>query len=113
MTPEMQAAVNAAVAEAIKAMKPTRKAKGAKPGRTKLTDEQKAANAKTNAIEAEALFATKGYINNVAHDTIRTYDKWIEAGRRVRKGEKSLKTKKGVALFHVSQTSEIGEATKH
>ena len=62
--------------------------------------------------EAEALFTAKGYKNNVAHETIRTYDKWIEAGLRVKRGEKSLKTTKGVALFHLDQVAPIGIAAK-
>ena len=101
---EMLAAINAAVA----ALKPAKKAKGkAKPARQKLTDEQKAVNAKANAAVAEKLFQDAGYENCVAHETIRTYDKWIEAGRRVNKGEKALRTPKGMALFHLKQTTPI------
>jgi len=111
---EMNTAIAAAVALALAAQKPARKAKGkskgAAKGREKLTDEQKAANAKVNADVAVKLFQDAGYENCVAHETIRTYDKWIEAGRRVRKGEKSLRTPKGMALFHMSQTDSIAPA---
>ena len=110
MNAEMQTAIAAAVAAALadKAKKRTKGAKGAaKPARQKLTDEQKAVNAKANAAEAEKLFSDAGFKNNVAHETIRTYDKWIEVGRRVNKGEKSLRTPKGMALFHLLQTSPI------
>lgn len=114
-----QTEIATAVAAALAAMniKPaTRKArtkganKGASKGREKLTDEQKAANARINADVAEMLFKEAGYENCEAHVTIKTYDKWVESGRRVRKGEKSLRTPKGVALFHLDQTSEIETA---
>jgi len=107
MNVEMQTAIAAAVAAAL-AKKPARKAKGAaKPARQKLTDEQKAVNATLNAQVAEKLFSDAGYENCKAHETIRTYDKWVEAGRRVNKGEKSLRTPKGMALFHLKQTSPL------
>ncbi len=112
MNVEMQTAIAAAVAAALadKAKKRTKGAKKAAPGRQKLTDEQKAANATLNAQVAEKLFSDAGYENCKAHETIRTYDKWIEAGRRVNKGEKSLRTPKGMALFHLAQTSPIAPA---
>ena len=109
--PELNAEVLAAINAAVAAMKPAKKAKGKAPkGRQKLTDEQKAVNAKANAAVAEKLFSDAGYENCVAHETIRTYDKWIEAGRRVNKGEKSLRTPKGMALFHLKQTSPLQAA---
>ena len=110
---EIATAVAAAVAAAM-AKQPTRKAKGAKKAkgqpRQKLTDEQKAVNAAVNANVAVKLFQDAGYENCVAHETIKTYDKWVEGGRRVRKGEKALRTPKGMALFHISQTSELENA---
>ena len=106
---EMLAAINAAVA-ALKPAKKTKAAKGAPKGRQKLTDEQKAVNAKVNATVAEKLFQDAGYENCVAHDTIRTYDKWIEVGRRVKKGQKAIRTPKGMALFHLEQTDLIAKA---
>jgi len=109
---ELAAAVATAVAAAM-AKQPgrkTKKAKGEAPKRQKLTDEQKAANARINADVAEMLFKEAGFENCEAHVTIKTYDKWVESGRRVRKGEKSIRTPKGVALFHLSQTDEIAKA---
>lgn len=106
---EMQTAIAAAIAAAIgNKPKKAKKAKG--QPRQKLTDEQKAANAKVNATVAEKLFQDAGYENCVAHETIRTYDKWIEAGRRVKKGQKALRTPKGMALFHLDQTDAIAPA---
>lgn len=102
----------AAIAAAVKAAQPQRKAKkaGAKPGRQKLTDEQKAVNAAVNAQVAEKLFSDAGFKDCKAHVTIMTYDKWIENGRRVKKGQKALRTPKGMALFHRDQTEEIAKA---
>jgi len=104
----------AAIAAAVAAAQPQRKAKGAKKAkgqpRQKLTDEQKAVNAKANATVAEKLFSDAGFENCVAHETIRTYDKWVEAGRRVVKGQKALRTPKGMALFHLDQTQPIAPA---
>ena len=110
---EIATAVAAAVAAAMAKQAPNkgRKAKRAKgEARQKLTDEQKAANARINADVAEMLFKEAGFENCEAHVTIKTYDKWVESGRRVRKGEKSLRTPKGVALFHLSQTDEIAKS---
>lgn len=102
-----------AIAAAIQAQGGVRRGKKAKKGekRVKLTDEQKVINAKANAAEAEKLFTDKGFKNCVAHETIKTYDKWMESGRKVRKGEKSTKTSKGVALFHLEQTELLPTAT--
>jgi homoserine dehydrogenase len=83
------------------------KGKAKSQPRQKLTDEQKAANALVNADVAVKLFQEAGYENCVAHETIRTYDKWIEAGRRVMKGQKALRTPKGMALFHLAQTESL------
>lgn len=104
---QMQTAIAAAVALALANQKQpkVKKAKGKK--REKLTDEQKAVNAKVNAEVAVKLFEDAGFKNCVAHETIKTYDKWVEGGRRVRKGEKALRTPKGMALFHLDQTDEI------
>ena len=107
----LNAEMIAAIAAAVQDAKPQRKAKGTKKAkgqpRQKLTDEQKVVNAKANAAVAEKLFQDAGYENCVAHETIRTYDKWVEVGRRVMKGQKALRTPKGVALFHLNQTEAI------
>lgn len=89
-----------------------KKAKGRRgrkgQGRVKLSDEQKAKNAASNAAEAEALFKSKGYADCRANITIKTYKGWVEAGRKVKVGEKSLKhPTRGYPLFHISQTEEV------
>lgn len=108
MNAEVQTAIAAAVAAALANAKPKKaKGKNAPKGREKLTDEQKAVNATLNAKVAEKLFSDAGFKNCVAHETIRTYDKWIEVGYRVKKGQKALRTPKGMALFHIDQCDKI------
>ena len=111
MTPELlNQTIAAAVAAALDSRKKAKKADAPKKGRKPLTDEQKAENrAKTEALTIAA-FAAKGYKNVKPRIDVMTYDKWIEAGRRVNKGEKSTKCGSW-PLFHRDQTTEI--ATKH
>lgn len=104
---ELSTAQLAQLAALMNGAKPpkAKKAKGTK--REKLTDDQKALNAKANAEAAVKLFEDAGFKDCRAHETIKTYDKWVEGGRRVKKGEKATRTARGVALFHLDQTSEI------
>jgi hypothetical protein len=55
-------------------------------------------------------FKAKGYKDVQPRVNVMTYDKWIENGRRVRKGEKSVKCGSW-PLFHLEQTDPI--ATQH
>ena len=113
---QLNAELLAAIAQIVgaKAPRKTRKAKG--QGRTKLTDEQKAVNAKVNAEVAVKMFQDAGYENCVAHETIKTYGDavkgtgWLGVGRKVMKGQKAIRTPKGVALFHLDQTEAIAKA---
>lgn len=105
------AAITAAMSGVL-ATNGTKKAKGRKGrgrsnGRVKLSDEQKQQNAAKNAAEAEELFKAKGYTDCRANETIKTYKKWIESGRKVKAGEKSLKTSAGYPLFHLAQTEPV------
>ena len=45
----------------------------------------------------------------VQNETILTYNRWLEKGRRVKKGEKALPGLK--FLFHVEQTEEMPSAS--
>lgn len=109
---ELSAEQLATLAKMIGGNGAKRKAKGKKAdGRVKLTDEQKVVNAAANADAAVKLFTDAGFKNCVAHETIKTYDKWTEVGRKVMKGQKSLRTPKGVALFHLDQTEAIAAKT--
>lgn len=106
VTPELLAQM---VADAVAAAKPKRKqAAGEKKARPKLTEEQKAANRAKNDAEAAKMFTAKGYKDVKPRVNVLTYDKWIENGRRVRKGEKSIKVG-AFSLFHQSQTDAIAK----
>jgi hypothetical protein len=99
--------ITKAVATALQAKKGNKKAKAAKPGRKPLTDEQKAENRVKTDAATVANFTAKGYKDVQPRENVMTYNKWIENGRRVKKGEKSVKCG-SFALFHVNQTEAIG-----
>ncbi len=112
MTRTQQATISAAVSAAIAALGngagKKAKGKGRKGrGRVKSDDATLQANAVRNAKEAEELFKSKGFEDCRANETILTYKKWLAKGRKVKEGEKSLKTSAGYPLFHISQTSEV------
>ena len=105
---DLASMIAAAVAAAV-ASKP-KKAKGEKAARKPLTDEQKAER-RAKVDEATLTnFKAKGYKDVQPRVNVMTYDKWIENGRRVRKGEKSVKCGSW-PLFHLDQTDPI--ATQH
>lgn len=62
------------------------------------------ARQKNNDLVLEA-FTAAGYADVQPRVNVLTYDKWIEQGRRVRKGEKSIRVG-NFALFHLDQTDE-------
>jgi hypothetical protein len=101
-----------AVAAALEAQKASKKAKGRgeKPGRKPLTDEQKAANRQKTDVATVTNFTAKGYKDVQPRVNVMTYNKWIENGRRVKKGEKATVCG-SFALFHKEQTEAI--ATTH
>jgi len=101
------------VAAALAATKATKKAKGGKPGAKPKTEEQKAAaRAETEAKTVKA-FKAAGYDDVQPRVNIMTYNKWIENGRRVKKGEKAIKAG-SFPLFHINQTEPIkAEGTVH
>jgi hypothetical protein len=69
--------------------------------------------ARTDDIEIATVRAFKrnGYGEVKPHQDVKTYNRWIAAGRRVRPGEQSVKVRQR-RLFHISQTEEISEAEK-
>lgn len=107
MTSNQMAAALAAALALVEQKQTTKTRKGKGQKRVKLTEEQKAVNAQANAAAAEKMFTDAGFKDCQAHVTIKTYGKWEEAGRRVKKGEKALRNGNGPALFHLSQTEEI------
>ncbi len=105
LSPEALAQVLEALASQGSKRK-SKKAQSATP-RPKLTEEQKAINRAKSDVAAAAAFTAKGYKDVQPRVNVLTYDKWIENGRRVRKGEKSTKVG-AFALFHKEQTDAIG-----
>lgn len=111
LNPEIMALIAAAVAEAVKNQ--PKKAKGKKEGRKLLTQEQKDANRNKLDLQTVAAFEKLGYKNVKPRENVRTFNKWIENGRRVKKGEKSVKCGTW-PLFHESQTEPLrAEGTVH
>lgn len=102
----------AMIAQAVAAALPAKKAKaaGEKKERKPLTDEQKAERRAKVDEQTVANFKAKGYKDVQPRVNVMTYDKWIESGRRVRKGEKSVKCGSW-PLFHLDQTDPI--VTQH
>lgn len=74
-----------------------------KKARPPMTEEQKAANRAKVDAETIVNFTAQGYKDVRPRENVRTYDKWIENGRRVRRGEKSTKCGSW-PLFHYDQT---------
>lgn len=107
---EMQALVAALKTLGVaggKAKTKGRKAKKAKGrGRQKLTEAERAIYMAKNDAEAVTAFAAKGYKDVTPRVNVLTYDKWIAAGRMVRKGEKSTQVGP-FRLFHKDQTDPL------
>ena len=107
---ELQKLIAEGVAAAMATDRATKKAKG-KPGAKPKTDEEKAtARAKTDA-ETIKNFKAAGYKEVEPRINVMTYNRWIENGRRVKKGEKSVKCG-SFPLFHIDQTEAIGTKTE-
>ena len=99
----------ALIAAAVAAATPAKKAKGAKgdkPARKLKTEEEKQTSRDKTDQATLANFKAKGYHDVQPRINIMTYNKWIEHGRRVKKGEKSTICG-SFALFHVAQTEAI------
>jgi hypothetical protein len=109
VTKEDLAAMLAQAVAAALASKP-KKAKGEKTARKPLTEEQKAERRSKVDEQTLVAFKAKGYKDVQPRVNVMTYDKWIENGRRVRKGEKSVKCGSW-PLFHLEQTDPI--VTQH
>lgn len=105
----------ALIAAAVAAAKPTKTAKGEKaPKKLKTEEEKQASRDKTDAATL-ANFKAKGYQDVQPRINVKTFNKWIEVGRRVKRGEKSTICG-SFALFHVEQTEAITipeDVTKH
>ena len=82
------------------------KAKG-----SKLTDAERAVYQMNNDAECIKVFEKAGFKDVKPRVNVLTYNKWIEKGRKVKKGEKSHRVN-GFSLFHEAQTEPLtGAAT--
>lgn len=108
----LQGAIDAPVAVNRK-----RPAKGKNAKRTKGKGQAKASEAeieasrlRNNELVTDA-FTKAGFTDVQPRINVLTYDKWVEQGRRVRKGEKSTRVG-NFNLFHVSQTDADAPAAE-
>lgn len=89
---------------------PTKTRKGkSKKAKGKLSDADRAAYMAKNDAECVAAFTKAGYKDVQPRINVLTYDKWVQSGRLVRKGEKSVKVGP-FSLFHLTQTDPIAAA---
>ncbi len=104
-----------AVAVAMAALPTTTKrAKGEKPPRKLKTEEEKQASRDKTDTATLTNFKAKGYKDVQPRINIKTFNKWIESGRHVKRGEKGTICG-SFNLFHVDQTEPLvpDDITKH
>jgi len=102
-----QAVAAVLAGKAPKSTKRKTKTKGKKAkGREPLTEAEKAVFMAQNDAKCVAAFAKAGKTDVKPRVNVLTYNKWVEQGRMVRKGEKSVKVGP-FALFHIDQTDLI------
>jgi len=82
------------------------KTKKAKGRGEKLTEAEKATFMAQNDAKCVTAFEKAGHKDVKPRVNVLTYNKWVEQGRMVRKGEKSVKVGP-FALFHIDQTDLI------
>ena len=73
---------------------------------TKLTEEQKATKRAKVDAEVVHMFNAEGFKNVQPRVNVMTYNKWLEAGRKVKKGTKGIRVA-GFNLFHIDSTEPI------
>lgn len=101
-------ALTAGATTPIKAQKRGKRGK-AKRGAAPLSEAEKAAFMANNDAECVKVFTKAGYTDVQPRVNVLTYNKWIEKGRKVKKGEKSVRVN-GFALFHANQTEALPAA---
>lgn len=99
----------AALLEAKQPQRSRKSKKSKGKGRVASTPEEKAARMAANDAECIKVFKAAGYKVVEPRFNVKTYGKWVESGRLVRKGEKALKVGP-FNLFHEDQTDQIGVA---
>ena len=101
---QLQKMVADGVAAAMMAQKATKSTK--KRGRKPMSDEEKTKNRDKIDVETIANFQKSGYKDVQPRVNVLMYNKWLEQGRRVKKGEKAVKCG-SFPLFHIDQTEPI------
>jgi hypothetical protein len=96
--PAFQAIVAQAVAARLAAIEAEKPAKVSMSGKT---DQQL-----KNEIAVVKAFKKAGFGTVTPHENVKTFNRWVAAGRRPIEGSKSLKVA-NLRLFHVSQTRPI------
>ena len=112
---EMQKIVSA-VLMAIQTLPAAKKAAKSEGKPLKLAESKSGVDAKTDRqlkIAANTIrqFKKAGYEDIRPHETVMTYNRWLEAGRKVIPGQKSIKVGT-LRLFHISQTEPFTAQTK-
>lgn len=106
----LQGAMDAPVAVNRKRPAKGKNTKRAK-GKARASEaEIEASRLRNNELVMEA-FTKAGFTDVQPRINVLTYDKWVEQGRRVRKGEKSTRVG-NFNLFHVSQTDADAPAAE-
>lgn len=104
---DLQKMIAESVAAALAAQpRATKVNKAGSRGRKPLTDEQRAANRARIDAQTIANFKAAGYEDVQPRVNVMTYNKWVEAGRRVKKGAKAIKCG-NFPLFHLDQTEPL------
>ena len=104
MTEAEIAAIVDVVKKAQVSVRPRKKTKRA--SKSKLSDSERAAFMARNNAECVSAFTAAGYKDVKPRVNVLTYKKWLEKGRKVREGEKSVRV--GMfALFHEDQTDDL------
>jgi hypothetical protein len=62
-------------------------------------------------VQANRAFKKAGFKDAVAHENVKTFNRWMAEGRKVKAGERAIKVK-NLRLFHVSQTEFVGIPSK-
>lgn len=103
VTPEtLQALIASAVAEALKAQAPATNVH-------KL--DGKSERSIKNQIAATKAFQRLGFKDAKPGENIKTYNRWIAEGRKVKVGEHAVKVR-NLRLFHISQTEALDADAK-
>lgn len=106
MTQAQMTTLAAALVKAMATMQAQPSKKASKPAKAPKPTKDEFLTALVKACEK------RGYKDPQPNVNVLTYDRWLEKGRRVRKGEKSVVVNgRKSALFHIEQTQEEAKAS--